>query len=110
MELQAGLRVVRGPDWSWGDQDGGEGGVGTVVEVEEATDERRGDVKTEDDEREGGRGGRCINGEGTASATVSVQWDNGSRFGYRCGVEGKYDLRVFDGAAAGESLCEDSRF
>ena len=26
-----GLRVVRGPDWKWGDQDGGEGCVGTVV-------------------------------------------------------------------------------
>ena len=24
-----GLRVVRGPDWKWGDQDGGEGGLGT---------------------------------------------------------------------------------
>ena len=30
-----GLRVVRGPDWEWEDQDGGEGFVGTVVELEE---------------------------------------------------------------------------
>ena len=30
-----GLRVVRGPDWEWGDQDGGEGFVGTVVGLEE---------------------------------------------------------------------------
>ena len=28
-----GVRVVRGPAWSWGDQDGGEGYVGTVLEV-----------------------------------------------------------------------------
>jgi len=26
-----GIRVVRGPDWKWGDQDGGEGHVGTVT-------------------------------------------------------------------------------
>ena len=25
-----GTRVVRGPDWKWGKQDGGEGHVGTV--------------------------------------------------------------------------------
>lgn len=28
-----GLRVVRGPDWKWGNQDDGEGHVGTVVEI-----------------------------------------------------------------------------
>ena len=26
----AGLRVVRGPDWKWSNQDGGNGHVGTV--------------------------------------------------------------------------------
>ena len=30
---QPGLRVVRGPDWSWKDQDGGEGSMGTVIKV-----------------------------------------------------------------------------
>ena len=34
MEVKVGLRVVRGPDWRWGDQDGGEGCLGTVIEVE----------------------------------------------------------------------------
>lgn len=72
MEVDVGLRVVRGPDWSWGDQDGGEGHVGTVVEV--------------------GQGGR----------SAVVQWDCGNRYGYRCGEEGKYDLRVLDSAPAGE--------
>ena len=32
-ETCVGVRVVRGPHWQWGDQDGGEGGLGTVVEV-----------------------------------------------------------------------------
>ena len=31
-KLHVGVRVVRGPDWEWGDQDGGEGYVGTVAE------------------------------------------------------------------------------
>ncbi|CAG0898529.1 unnamed protein product [Darwinula stevensoni] len=31
--MEVGIRVVRGPDWEWGDQDGGEGFVGTVVEI-----------------------------------------------------------------------------
>ena len=29
--VQVGMRVVRGMDWKWGQQDGGEGGVGTVA-------------------------------------------------------------------------------
>eukprot|EP01043_Picozoa_sp_COSAG02_P007258 COSAG02_NODE_215_length_28614_cov_43.077047_7_plen_1563_part_00 len=32
--LPVGTRVVRGPDWEWGDQDGGAGGTGTIVEHE----------------------------------------------------------------------------
>ena len=31
--MENGLRVVPGPDWLWGDQDGGEGNVGTVVHL-----------------------------------------------------------------------------
>ena len=30
----AGSRVVRGPDWKWGKQDGGEGHVGTLRSFE----------------------------------------------------------------------------
>ena len=33
MDACVGLRVVRGPDWKWSDQDKGEGNLGTVVEV-----------------------------------------------------------------------------
>ena len=75
-----GLRVVRGPDWEWGDQDGGEGYVGTVVEIGEPDSKR----------------GRA----------VVVQWDCEERpCNYRCGLEGKYDLRVLDSAPAGKWFC-----
>ena len=81
MEVKVGLRVVRGPDWKWGNQDGGEGQLGTVV-----------DVKTEE-----------TPGEGHATArAVMVQWDNGSRCNYRCGIQGQYDLRVFDNGPIGD--------
>ena len=76
MEPCLGLRLVRGPDWCWGDQDGGEGCVGTVVEV----------------------------GEGARSALV--QWDAGTRERYRCGKDDKFDLRVFDAAPTGENQLE----
>ena len=32
--MEVGVRVVRGPDWKWGKQDGGEGHVGTVRNFE----------------------------------------------------------------------------
>ena len=32
--MSAGLRVIRGPGWSQGEADGGEGHVGTVVDVQ----------------------------------------------------------------------------
>ena len=38
MPLMPGIRVVRGPDWKWGDQDGGEGHLGTVVEIVSKTE------------------------------------------------------------------------
>ena len=34
-EVEIGLRVVRGPDWQWGDQDGGEGCLGTITGIED---------------------------------------------------------------------------
>ena len=79
MDAQASLRVVRGPDWDQGDQDGGEGHVGTVVEV--------GDQDSEDQPR-----------------SVIVQWDCGNRSRYRCGLEEKYDLRVLDSGPLGMFL------
>jgi len=35
MQSLVGVRVVRGPDWKWGDQDGGEGNAGTVIDTGE---------------------------------------------------------------------------
>lgn len=72
--LVVGLRVVRGPDWAWKNQDQGEGHVGTVVKV------------------------------GKMSKTVFVQWDNGDKTNYRAGFDGAYDLRVLDSAPAGTFL------
>ena len=76
MEVKPGLRVVRGPDWSWHEQDGGLGCVGTVTSVNKSPGE------------EG-----CV---------TDVQWDAGNRSNYRCGLKGKYDLRVFDSVQIGE--------
>jgi E3 ubiquitin-protein ligase mind-bomb len=70
--METGQRVIRGPDWQWGEQDGGEGHVGTVTVV--------------------------LGAEGM----VVVQWDVGARCKYRCGGgSGKYDLRLLDNAPAG---------
>ena len=31
MSRVVGTRVIRGPDWMWGDQDGGESHLGTIT-------------------------------------------------------------------------------
>lgn len=70
-----GTRVVRGPDWKYGKQDGGEGHVGTVKMFEE----------------------NCNNEQ-----EVMVVWDYGE-IGrhYRC--QEHFDLRVLDNSATGRS-------
>lgn len=88
MESRIGLRVVRGPNWTWGDQDGGEGHVGTVVEVHVPKSDTR-----------GGAGEDKVT---PAPCVVTVQWDCGNRCRYRCGIGGKYDLRLLDSGPAGE--------
>nr|XP_008539262.1 PREDICTED: E3 ubiquitin-protein ligase MIB2 [Equus przewalskii] len=75
--VQVGMRVVRGMDWKWGQQDGGEGGVGTVVEL--------------------GRHGS----PSTPDRTVVVQWDHGTRTNYRAGYQGAHDLLLYDNAQTG---------
>ncbi|XP_070207241.1 E3 ubiquitin-protein ligase MIB2-like isoform X2 [Littorina saxatilis] len=75
--MEVGLRVVRGPDWKWGNQDGGEGFVGTVVEV--------------------GKPGSTT----SPDKTVVVHWDSGARTNYRVGYQGAYDLRIYDNAPIG---------
>lgn len=64
--LTIGTRVVRGPDWKWGDQDGPPPGEGRII------------------------------GELGEDGWIRVQWDNGSANSYRMGKEGKYDLRLAD--------------
>ncbi|XP_019848978.1 PREDICTED: E3 ubiquitin-protein ligase MIB2-like [Amphimedon queenslandica] len=86
MDVKIGVRVVRGPDWKWGQQDGGEGYVGTVVEVRTADTTP---ASSED-------GGSSL----VTPRAVLVQWDNGSRCNYRCGIDGKYDLLLYDNAPA----------
>lgn len=92
MEVKIGIRVVRGPDWKWGNQDGGNGHVGTVVEVRTADTPSEGLV---------------------ASRAVLVQWDNGNRCNYRCGIEGKYDLMLYDNGPVAVShpniICDSCR-
>ncbi|XP_010766506.1 E3 ubiquitin-protein ligase MIB2-like isoform X2 [Notothenia coriiceps] len=68
-----GVKVVRGPDWDWGNQDGGEGKVGKVVDI---------------------RGWDTESGRSVASVT----WSNGTTNVYRMGHKGKVDLKyVSDG-------------
>jgi len=78
-DIKVGLRVVRGSDWQSEDEDGGEGFVGTVVEI-------------------GGQGSSKIPDD-----TVDVVWDTGVRGNYRSGYQGKYDLRVLDSAPTGSA-------
>jgi hypothetical protein len=67
-----GVRVTRGKDWMWGDQDGGAGSVGKTVD-----------------------GWIRVNWENW----IRVQWDNGTSNTYRVGAEGKYDLYYAPGEA-----------
>ena len=76
--MEVGLRVVRGADWKWGDQDGGKGSVGTVVVV-----------------------GR-VGSSSSPDKTVIVQWDGGTRTNYRCGYDNSYDLRLLDNGPIGK--------
>ena len=77
--MNVGVRVVRGPDWQWGDQDGGKGHIGTVVRPRGMT------------------GGRVA-----FSGTVFVRWDSGKMANYRTGNdEGCHDLKIFSSANAG---------
>ncbi|KAL1497179.1 hypothetical protein ABEB36_008179 [Hypothenemus hampei] len=78
--LAPGLRVIRGPDWCWDNQDGGEGFVGTVCEI--------------------GMPSKLVATK-SPDKTLVVQWDNGTRSNYRVGYMGKYDLRVIDNAQIG---------
>ena len=74
MDVVTNARVVRGPNWKSKTEDGGDGHLGTVVEVKQPSDDSK------------------------VLPVVVVQWDNGNRHEYRYGND---DLRVFDNAPAG---------
>ena len=78
MAVSVGLRVVRGPDWKWGNQDDGDGHLGTVVGI--------------------GRQGSTT----SPDKTVVIQWDCGTRTNYRVGYQGAFDLLLYDNAPAGK--------
>lgn len=77
--FSVGVRVVRGADWPLDDieTDGGEGFVGTVVEI-------------------------GSNSVGVHENMAVIQWDMGSRGVYRAGCNGHYDLCVLDNSSVGK--------
>ncbi|XP_017855238.2 E3 ubiquitin-protein ligase MIB2 isoform X2 [Drosophila busckii] len=75
--IPPGVRVVRGPNWIWHNQDDGEGHVGTVCEI-----------------------GRCGSTHSPEN-TVVVNWDSGHRTNYRVGYQNQYDLIIVDNAQVG---------
>ncbi|KAK6635597.1 hypothetical protein RUM44_000851 [Polyplax serrata] len=71
-----GAKVVRGPDWDWSDQDGGEGKTGRVI-----------DIRGWDNE--------------SGKSVANVVWTSGSTNVYRLGHKGKVDLKYVEYAMGG---------
>nr|XP_006814876.1 PREDICTED: E3 ubiquitin-protein ligase mib1-like [Saccoglossus kowalevskii] len=69
-------RVVRGVDWQWEDQDGGNGRRGKVTEVQDWS-------------------------ASSPRSAAYVIWDNGAKNLYRVGFEGMSDLKVVSDAKGG---------
>ncbi|CAG9763780.1 unnamed protein product [Ceutorhynchus assimilis] len=66
-------RVVRGVDWQWEDQDGGNGRRGKVQEIQDWS-------------------------AASPRSAAYIVWDNGSKNFYRVGFEGMADLKVVNDA------------
>ncbi|XP_066272663.1 E3 ubiquitin-protein ligase MIB1-like isoform X1 [Branchiostoma lanceolatum] len=71
-----GARVVRGVDWQWEDQDGGNGRRGKVTEIQDWS-------------------------ASSPRSAAYVLWDNGAKNLYRVGFEGMTDLKVVNDAKGG---------
>eukprot|EP01084_Bolivina_argentea_P147620 258248_1 len=69
-----GDRVIRGPDWKWGDQDGGKGLEGTVRGLRQWHPKDPRDTTTE----------------------IVILWDHGLYGNYRYGYQSAYDVQVID--------------
>ncbi|XP_026470111.1 E3 ubiquitin-protein ligase MIB1-like isoform X2 [Ctenocephalides felis] len=67
--IYPGARVVRGVDWQWEDQDGGNGRRGKVNEIQDWS-------------------------AASPRSAAYVVWDNGAKNLYRVGFEGMADLKV----------------
>lgn len=65
--VEIGARVCRGPDWMFGNQDGGPGAFGTVIQTPSQHLDHAG--------------------------MVWVRWDNGKENNYRFGSNGCFDLK-----------------
>lgn len=76
-----GARVVRGVDWQWEDQDGGNGRRGKVQEIQDWS-------------------------AASPRSAAYVVWDNGSKNLYRVGFEGMADLKVVNDAK-GQTVYRD---
>ncbi|ESP05408.1 hypothetical protein LOTGIDRAFT_208430 [Lottia gigantea] len=74
--IYPGARVVRGVDWQWEDQDGGNGRRGKVTEIQDWS-------------------------AASPRSAAYVLWDNGAKNLYRVGFEGMADLKVVNDAKGG---------
>nr|CAG4651647.1 EOG090X02DA [Triops cancriformis] len=72
----AGARVVRGVDWQWEDQDGGNGRRGKVTEIQDWS-------------------------ASSPRSAAYVIWDNSAKNLYRVGFEGMADMKVVNDAKGG---------
>nr|CAG4635323.1 EOG090X02DA [Artemia franciscana] len=72
----AGARVVRGVDWQWEEQDGGNGRRGKVTEIQDWS-------------------------ASSPRSAAYVVWDCGTKNLYRCGFEGMADLKLVTDAKGG---------
>jgi len=73
--LSPGDIVVRGKDWKWDNQDGGDGKQGTVV------------------------------APGASDGWIDVRWkENGVKANYRYGAESKYDIRKVGGSTGTKAV------
>lgn len=76
-----GARVVRGVDWQWEDQDGGNGRRGKVNEIQDWS-------------------------AASPRSAAYIIWDNGAKNLYRVGFEGMADLKVVNDAK-GQTVYRD---
>jgi len=74
--IYPGARVIRGVDWQWEDQDGGNGRRGKVTEVQDWS-------------------------AASPRSAAYIIWDTGAKNLYRCGFEGMADLKAVSDAKGG---------